>query len=107
MGTNRIEKCFRDPTLERPQMDHYRVRLLWESFFVTRETAARILAVVSGNGPPRVIRCETITGSVVYVRTDTIVLVTESTRAQREAERRLWKELDDEEDQDNESLFGD
>jgi hypothetical protein len=107
MGTNRIEKHFRDPTLERPQMDYYRVRLPWESFFVTRETAARILAAVGGSGPPRVIRCETITGSVVYVRTDTVVLVTESTRAQREAERRLWKELDGEEEQDNEGLFGD
>lgn len=88
-------------------MDYYRVRLPWESFFVTRETAARILAALGGNGPSRVIRCETITGSVVYVRTDTVVLVTESTRAQREAERRLWKELDDEEEQDNGGLFRD
>ncbi len=106
MGKNRIEKYFRDPTLERPQMDYYRVRLPWESFFVTRETAARILTAVSGYGPPRVIRCETITGSVVYVRTDTVMLVAECTRAQRDAERRFWKKWDDEENEEEEDKKG-
>jgi len=98
MGKNRIETFLRDPTLERPQTDFYRVRLQGESIFVNRETATRILAAVCGPGPPKIIRCETITGSVVYVRSDTVMLVHESTRAQRDAERRLWKDLDDEEE---------
>ena len=105
MGKNRIEEHFRDPTLDHPQMDYYRVRLPWESFLVTRETAARILTAVSGNGAPIVIRCETITGSVVYVRTDTVVFVAECTKAQREAERRFWKTWDDEEEDDKEGPF--
>lgn len=102
MSNNRIEQCFRDPTLDHPQTNYYRVRLPWESILVNRETAARILAAASGFGPPKMIRCETISGSVVYVRTDTIMLVHESTSAQRDAERRLWKALDDEEEEEEE-----
>jgi len=106
MGENRIETYFRDPTLDRPTTDFYRVRLEWESIYVNEENAAKILAVTSGNGPPKVIRCETITGSVVYIRSDTVALVHESTKAQRDAERRLWKELDKEDDDDNLDLPG-
>jgi hypothetical protein len=103
MGENRIETYFRDPTLDRPSTDFYRVRLEWESIYVTEESVSRILSVIGGHGPPAIVRCETITGSVVYIRSDTVVLVHESTRAQRDAERRLWKELDKEDD-DNDEL---
>lgn len=103
MGKNRLEDLFRDPTLERPETDHYRVRLVgFQTLRVTRETAARILAVLGGRGPPRMIRCETLTGSVTYVRSDTVLLVQESTRAQRDAERRFWKEIDDEDEDEEE-----
>lgn len=103
MDKNRLEELFRDPTLERPQTDYYRVRLEHHcSLCVTRETAARILAAVSSPGPPTLVRCETVAGSVAYVRTDTVLLVQESTRAQREAERRFWKEIDDEDEEQNE-----
>ena len=101
MGNNRMEKYFRDPTLESPTTDFYRVRLEWESILVNEENAARILAAASGTGPPKIVRCETITGSVVYVRSDTVVFVTESTKAQRDAERRLWKKLDDEDERND------
>ena len=100
MGQNRMEKYFRDPTFDRPTTDFYRIRLEWESIYVNEENAARILAATRGAGPPTIVRLENITGSVVYVRSDTVVLVHESTRAQRDAERRLWKELDDEEEKD-------
>lgn len=73
---------------KRPQTDFCRVRLPWESIFVNRETAARILAAASGFGPPKIIRCETIAGSAVYVRTDTIMIVSESTKAQGDLLRR-------------------
>lgn len=100
---NRIDRYFRDPSLERPSTDHYVVRLPWDSFVVGREDAARILAVLNGYEAPTVVRCQTVSGSVVYVRSDAILYVRESTRAQRDAERRFWKEIDDEElDSDDE-----
>ena len=102
MGKNRLEEIFRDPTLETPPTDHFVVRHRWGGFCVTREMAARILAAISGHGPARMLRVETLTGSVVFIRTDAIVFVRESTRAQRKAEERFWKMLDDEESEDDE-----
>lgn len=100
MGKNRLDDAFRDPTLERPTTDHYRVRLEPHGMLsVTRGSAARIVAALSSPGAPTLIRCETIGGSVVFVRTDAVLYVQESTRAQRDAERRFWKEIDEEDDQ--------
>lgn len=93
---NRIRQHFRDPTLESPPTDYYVVRLPWDSFVVGREDAARILGALSAFEAPTVIRCQTVSGSVVYVRSDAILYVRESTRAQRDAERWFWKEIDDE-----------
>ena len=110
MGKNRLEEFFRDPTLDNPPTEYFRVRLPWESIFVDRATATRILAEAAGREAPKLIRCETITGSVVYIRTNTVMMVYESTPAQRRAERRLWKLLDEEEDaekDDKPDLFGD
>ena len=116
MGMNRLEEFFRDPTLDNPPAEYFRVRLPWESIFVDRATdrprpiPERIRAETNGRDAPKLIRCETITGSVVYVRTDTVMMVFESTPAQRRAERRLWKLLDEEEDaekDDNPDPFGD
>ena len=100
MGKNRLEEFFRDPTLDSPPAEYFRVRLPWESIFVDRATATRILAEAAGHEAPKLIRCETITGSVVYIRTNTVMMVHESTPAQRRAERRFWKILDEEEEQD-------
>lgn len=102
MGKNRIEELFRDPTLEHPAADHFVVRHRWGSFCVTEETAIRILAAVSGAGSAGLLRIETITGSMIFLRADAIVYVRQSTRAQRRAEQRFWKMLDDEEDEDEE-----
>jgi hypothetical protein len=70
-----------------------------EEIRVSRETAARILAALRGEAP-RILRVETITGSVAYVRSDRIVSLLESTPAQRAATRRMWKMLDEERERD-------
>lgn len=102
MGKNRMDDLFRDPTLERPTTDYYRVRLEPHGYlYVDRDTAARILTALCSPGAPKMIRCETVGGSVAYVRADSILYVQESTRPQRDAERRFWKEIDDE-DEDEE-----
>ena len=101
MGKNRLQEIFRDPTLDAPPTDHFVVRHRWGGFCVSREMATRILTAISGHDPARMLRVETITGSVVFIRTDAIAFVRESTRAQRRAEERLWKMLDDEEQDDD------
>jgi len=106
MDKNRIKVHFRDPTLEQPSTDYYVVRMRWGGFKVTRSSAERVLAAMSRLGGPEVLRVETITGSVVHLRVDQIIFVQESTRAQRAAERRLWKALDDEEDEDDDDCDG-
>ncbi len=100
MGNNRIAEFLRDPTLDRPTTDFFIVRFGDDSAPVSRETAARILAALGGDAPPRFLRVETITGSVAFIRTDTIVGLHESTRAQRAARRRMWKQLDEELEED-------
>ena len=95
---NRLEEYFRDPSLEAPRMDYFVVRTPWDSFRVGREVADAILCALSGRGGPALIRCQTIHGSHVYVRTDRIVSVHECTRAQRDAQRRFWKAIDEEDD---------
>ena len=106
MGKNRIRVHLRDPTLDQPSTDYYVVRMRWGGFCVTPSSAERVLAAMSRLGGPEVIRMETITGSVVHVRVDQITYVQESTRAQRAAERRLWRALDDEEDEDADDCDG-
>jgi hypothetical protein len=101
MDMNRIKVHFRDPTLEQPSTDYYVVQMGQAGLCVTRSSAERVLAAMCRLGGPEVLRVETITGSVVHVRVDQIKFVRESTRAQRAAERRLWKALDDEEDEDD------
>jgi len=100
MGNNRLDDVFRDPTLECPTTDHFKIRLEPHGVLsVTRDSAARMVAALSSPGAPKIIRCETIGGSVAFVRTDAVLYVQESTRAQRDAERRFWKEIDDEEEE--------
>ena len=72
MGKNRLEEVFRDPTLETPPADHFVVRHQWGGFCVTREVATTILTAISGHGPARMLRVETLSGSVVFIRTDAI-----------------------------------
>ena len=100
MGNNRIGKFLRDPTLDRPTTEYFDVHFNDEYVRVSRETAERILTALGGNAPTRFLRVETITGSVVFIRSDAIFGLSESTRAQRAAERRFWRLLDDEREED-------
>lgn len=108
MNSNRIEEHFRDPTLEWPTTDYFEVRLAHGCFKVTREGAAGIVAAMRAASRPEILRIETVTGSVVHVRTDRIEYVRESTRTQRAAEDRLWKRLGEESDEDeqDEDILG-
>ena len=101
MGTNRMEEFLRDPTLEQPAMDFFEVRLPWTTLRVRREAAGRLLRAMQSFDTNTVVRVETVTGSVVYVRPEFVVLLQESTAAQRTAERKLWKALDDEDEQED------
>jgi hypothetical protein len=105
MGKNRIGEFLRDPTLDRPTTEFFEVRFGDDSVRVSRETAARILAALGGNAPPRFVRVETITGSVAFIRTDTIFGLCECTRAQRAAQRRIWKQLDEEREEDEKDSY--
>lgn len=102
---NRMEEFFRDPSLEAPRMDYFVVRTTWDAFQVGPEEAESILCALTRRDGPSLIRCQTIHGSVVHVRTDRIVSVRECTRAQRDAQRRFWKAIEDEDD--THDMFGD
>jgi hypothetical protein len=95
---NRIEEQFRDPTLDQPVADYFIVRLPQAGFVVAREEAERILCAVTAVPAPRVVRCQTVVGSVVFLRPDAVEYVHECTRAQRDAERRFWEAIDDEDE---------
>lgn len=100
MSENRIRELLRDPTLDQPALDYYEVRLPWQSFAVRQESAERILEAMLGQ--PRVdwVRAETVTGSVIYLRAEHIVFVREWSQAQRDTERRFWKQIDKEYEED-------
>jgi len=98
---NRIRKHFRDPALEEPATDFFVVRVPFERLVVAREQAERLLAAMTTYQPPSVVRCQTIYGSVVFIRPETVLYVRECTKAQRDAERRFWKEIDDEDEDDD------
>ena len=100
MGTNRIEPHFRDPTLDRPPEDFFVVKIEWETFHVDSDNAMKLISAMTEAPHKKIVRLETITGSVVYIQPSSVVFVRESTRAQRDSERRHWKRLDEEEDND-------
>jgi len=96
-----LDELLRDPTLEQPTDEYYRVRLKPHGFmYVTRDSPARILSALESAAPPSFVRCETVGGSVAHVRTETVIYVHQSTKAQREAERRFWKQIDDEDEEE-------
>ena len=101
MGENRIEELLRDPTLEQPTLEYFEVRLPWQSFAVRRETAERVMEAMVGFERTEWVRIETIGGSVAWVRTEHVVFVREWSSAQRESERRFWKQIDQEYEEAN------
>ena len=100
MGENRIEELLRDPTFESPAPDYFEVRVPGGYFPVTREAAKRILEAMAGFERVDWVRVETVSGSVLYLKTDQVVYVREWTRAQRDTNRKFWKEIDKEDEED-------
>ncbi|UCC24448.1 MAG: hypothetical protein JSU98_12000 [Gemmatimonadales bacterium] len=100
MGENRIRELLRDPTLDQPALDYFEVRLPWQSFAVRQEAAERILEAMLGHERAEWVRAETVTGSVVHIRTEHVVFVREWSQAQRDTERRFWKQIDKEYEED-------
>jgi len=94
MGQNRMEELLRCPTLEQPSLEYFEVRLPWQSFAVRRETAERVLEAAFGIERAEWVRLETMGGSVAWIRAEHVVFVREWSSAQRESERRFWKEID-------------
>jgi len=106
MGQNRMEELLRCPTLEQPSLEYFEVRLPWQSFAVPRETAERVLGAAFGIERAEWVRLETVGGSVVWVRTEHVVFVREWSTAQRESERRFWKQIDAEYEQAEKNAAG-
>ena len=75
---------------------------------MTRRSAERVIDALVGFERADWVRIETVSGSVLYLKTEAVVYVREWTRAQRETNRKFWKEIDkeDEEDEENESAKG-
>lgn len=94
MGQNRIQEFVRDPMLESPSLDYFEVRMPWVTFAVTRESAERIVAAMTGFDPTPWVRAETVSGSVIWVRTEAVVYVREWTGAQRASEESFWKQIE-------------
>jgi hypothetical protein len=105
MAENRIDELLRDPTLESPTLDYYELRVQGGAFPVTRRSAERVLEALIGFERADWVRIETVSGSVLYLKTEAVVWVREWSRQQRDTNRRFWKEIDkeDEEDEDGES----
>jgi hypothetical protein len=94
MGQNRIQEFVRDPTLESPSLDYFEVRMPWVTFAVTRASAERIVAAMTGFELTPWVRAETVSGSVIWVRTEAVVYVREWTGAQRASEDSFWKQIE-------------
>jgi hypothetical protein len=94
MAENRILEFVRDPTLESPSLDYFEVRMPWVTFAVTRASAERIVEAMTGFEPTPWVRAETVSGSVIWVRTEAVVYVREWTEAQRASEDGFWKQMD-------------
>lgn len=100
METNRIAEMLRDPTLGVPETDYWEVRTPWVGVCVTRESARRVLEAMTGMVQETWVRADTVEGSMVYIRAETVMYVREWTRAQRETGRQFWKEIDREDEED-------
>ena len=107
MGQNRILEFIRDPTLESPSLDYFEVRMPWVTFAVTRDAAERIVAAMTGFDPTPWVRAETVSGSVIWVRTEAVVYVREWTEAQRASEEGFWKQIEEESAEQDEAEGGD
>jgi hypothetical protein len=80
--------------------DYYVVNATFCTWFVSPETARRIGDVLDRRWRPRWTRFVDVTGARAWVRTDTILSVSESTATQRERYRAFHDGLRREDEQD-------
>lgn len=106
---NRLRPLLEEPEEEKPAEDYWEIHGDCESFYVSRETAARVLRQLERRWTPRWIRFTDLYGATVRVRSARIQYVQECTQEQRAAERafhrarrqehkadrRPWEEDDD------------
>lgn len=88
---NRLKGRIPRPDEEEPANDYWEVSGDGGCFYVSKETAERILRALERLVPPRRIRFRDVFGSEVWVRTKEISCVEESTRTQRTASRRFQR----------------
>ena len=67
--------------------DYYTIESRVDTYYVSSETAVRVGAMLTRRWRPRLARFVDIWGRRVWVRTDLIEAITESTEAQRERDR--------------------
>ncbi len=89
---NRIKELLGEPEEERPPAsEFFVVAAKYELFYVSRETAERLLAELADGRPPRWLRFTDVYGSKVTLRGPLIEYVRECTEAQRTAEREFHR----------------
>ena len=97
-----IGRYFRDPTLDAPADSFFEMHLVpFSRILLDRQEAQRVIAAFVDPHGPEVLRCQDVTGSVIYLRTREIRSIRESTPEQRDAQRRFWKKLDDEDEDED------
>lgn len=89
---NRLKELFGDPEQERPPAsNYYVVDGGFEEFYVTRQTAMRLIRRLDAPARPRWIRFRDVWGSRVSLRGDRVGCVRECTEAQRASEREFHR----------------
>ncbi len=90
---NRLKDLLGEPEEERPPAsEFFVVAAKYEVFYVSRETAERLLAeLAAGEDPPRWVCFTDIYGSRISLRGGLIEYVRECTEAQRAAEREFHR----------------
>lgn len=97
---NRLAKYVEEPEDEKPEGDFWEVSGEAGWFYVTRETAHRLSRLLARRRPPRWLCFTDIFGAEVQVLTKEVSRISQSTAAQRAAERRFRKARQEEEKAD-------
>ena len=92
---NRVEKYLKPPRA----LEFCVIRARSYKMEVTRAEAQRVLAVLRMRRRPRWIRVMDISGAQIWVMTKSIEFIAECTQEWRENNRRFYKQLDEEEEE--------
>lgn len=88
---NRIKEYLEQPEEPTPPADFWIVQTRVDSFYVTAEVAAAVLATIGRRWPPKWVAFTDLAGGAVRVRARLIDCVTECTAAQRQAAREFQR----------------